>query len=85
VLEGIINEEEQNFAATVKTKISVDKLVSQIEGGAEFSFDYMMLVVVASLLAGVGLATDNTVRAAASVQRCLSITRVTSWDCGDRL
>ena len=46
----------------MKTKISVDKLVISIAASSGFSFDYMMLAVVASLLAGVGLATDNTVR-----------------------
>ena len=54
-------------AATVKTKISVDKLVTSIGAAADFSFDYMMLVVVASLLAGVGLATNNTVVIVASM------------------
>lgn len=37
------------------------QVLMEISEAAVFSFDYMCLVLVASILAGTGLATNNTV------------------------
>ncbi len=55
------------FADSVQSRVLVGKLLAQITQGAVFSFDYMMLVFAAALLAGVGLATDNVVVIVASM------------------
>ncbi|CAM9233182.1 unnamed protein product [Sphacelaria rigidula] len=39
----------------------VEELAEQIAGMALFTFDYIMFVVIASIIAAVGLATDNAV------------------------
>lgn len=39
----------------------------QVKAGTKFSFDYGMLILIASILAGVGLASDNTVVIVASM------------------
>lgn len=50
-------------AETIRARMLIDKLVEQVKAGAAFSFDYLLLCMVAAVLAAVGLATDNTVRA----------------------
>jgi uncharacterized hydrophobic protein (TIGR00271 family) len=53
--------------ARVRARVLVDKLIEQISGGAALSFDFVALVSIASILAGVGLATNNAVVIVASM------------------
>lgn len=64
--EGV--EREPSFAATARSRLVLfDHLMAKVMDGASFTFDYSLLVVVASILAGVGLVTDNTVVIVASM------------------
>ncbi|KAA0162915.1 hypothetical protein FNF28_04471 [Cafeteria roenbergensis] len=53
--------------AKVRARVLVDKILDQIAQGAALSFDYVAMVSVASVLAGVGLATNNAVVIVASM------------------
>mmetsp|Transcript_5150 Transcript_5150/g.20552 ORF Transcript_5150/g.20552 Transcript_5150/m.20552 type:complete len:438 (-) Transcript_5150:1690-3003(-) len=59
------NEETFNIAAA--SEMRVQQVKEQIRDAATLSFDYICLVIIASILAGVGLATDNTVVIVASM------------------
>jgi hypothetical protein len=54
----------------------VSQVTAEIYQAAVFSFDYLCLVLVASALAGIGLATDNTVRRLVDNQ---SQQRINKW------
>jgi len=55
------------FGETIKSRIAVDSAVELVKASAEFSFDYVMLVLVASMLSCIGLATNNVVVIVASM------------------
>lgn len=52
----------ENFTDTVKSRVAVDSLVQFVTAASEFSFDYVMLIVLAAIIACVGLVTNNTGR-----------------------
>ena len=58
---------DQQFAESIKSRIIVEKVVEAARASAAFSFDYLMLVVVASILALLGLAYNNVVVIVASM------------------
>lgn len=58
---------EQKFAESIKSRMIVEKVVESARASAMFSFDYVMLVVVASILALLGLANNNVVVIVASM------------------
>lgn len=61
-------EKERNaFFASIQSRLVVEQVVQTVRGAATFSFDYLMLVLVAACLAGVGLASNNTVVIVASM------------------
>uniref|UniRef100_A0A7S2XSZ6 TIGR00341 family protein n=1 Tax=Attheya septentrionalis TaxID=420275 RepID=A0A7S2XSZ6_9STRA len=49
------------------TRLRIEQVREQIVEQAAFSFDFIALVIIASILAGVGLATNNTVVIVASM------------------
>jgi len=55
------------FMQTIKSRIAVDNVVELVSSSAQFTFDYLMLVVVASSLACIGLVTNNVVVIVASM------------------
>ena len=55
------------LAREIMAELVIQQVVDDTKRAAEFSFDYVILCVVASLLAGVGLATDNVVVVVASM------------------
>lgn len=58
---------EGGFFASVQARLVVEQVVEGVRGAATFSFDYLCLVIVASMLAAVGLASNNTVVIVASM------------------
>jgi hypothetical protein len=56
-----------DFTDTVTSRLLVEQLVSQINQQAALSFDFIVLAIVASVLAGVGLGSNNTVVVVASM------------------
>jgi hypothetical protein len=55
------------FYDSIHARILVEQAVDRITQGATFTFDFLILVVTASILAGVGLITNNTVVIVASM------------------
>ncbi len=60
-------KEGSSFARTIKSRMIVQQVVDRVEGSAAFTFDYCSMLVVASLIAAGGLATDNSVIVVASM------------------
>mmetsp|Transcript_20226 Transcript_20226/g.35970 ORF Transcript_20226/g.35970 Transcript_20226/m.35970 type:complete len:621 (+) Transcript_20226:349-2211(+) len=58
---------QSNFMQSIKSRIAVDNVVDIVTASAQFSFDYMMLVIVASVLSCIGLVTNNVVIIVASM------------------
>uniref|UniRef100_A0A7S2RYL2 DUF389 domain-containing protein n=1 Tax=Mucochytrium quahogii TaxID=96639 RepID=A0A7S2RYL2_9STRA len=58
---------KSTFMDTIKSRIAVDSVVELVNSSAQFSFDYVMLVIVASILACIGLVTNNVVVIVASM------------------
>mmetsp|Transcript_8325 Transcript_8325/g.10855 ORF Transcript_8325/g.10855 Transcript_8325/m.10855 type:complete len:494 (+) Transcript_8325:152-1633(+) len=52
---------------TIKSRIAMDQVITLISGASEFSFDFVMLVVVASVIAACGLLTNSVVSIVASM------------------
>ena len=53
--------------AQAASKLRVEQLRDEVAAAATFSLDFLLLLLVAATLAGVGLATDNTVVIVASM------------------
>eukprot|EP01138_Halocafeteria_seosinensis_P016275 gb/GECG01016605.1/.p1 GENE.gb/GECG01016605.1/~~gb/GECG01016605.1/.p1 ORF type:complete len:745 (+),score=76.00 gb/GECG01016605.1/:1-2235(+) len=64
---GAAKNTKDSFTKTIGSRILVDKLIARINAGAVFSFDYLLLCIAASLLAGIGLGIDNAVVIVASM------------------
>ena len=57
----------RDFMGSINSRVIVEEVLANVHSGATFSFDYMIFVIVASMIAGVGLATNNTVAIVASM------------------
>jgi|MDTB01.3.fsa_nt_gb hypothetical protein len=72
-----------NFLNSVNSRVVVEEVIGNVRAGAIFSFDYLLLVIVASMIAAVGLGSNNVVAIVASmlvspivskiIHECLSI------------
>ena len=70
--DAVVQEERAIEAARAEwknaaTRLRIEQVREQIVEQASFSFDFIALLVVASILAGIGLMTDNTVVIVASM------------------
>lgn len=61
------SESSFDFAKSVKSRMIVQQVVEQTKAQASFSFDFVLLTIVASILAAAGLATNNAVIIVASM------------------
>jgi uncharacterized hydrophobic protein (TIGR00271 family) len=55
------------FRASVKSRVLVDKVARDTAAQAQFTFDHAVLAMVAGIVAGIGLGTNNTVFIVASM------------------
>lgn len=55
------------FQTSIKARIAVENLLETIDSGASFTFDFIVLVIVASVIAVVGLITNSSVIIVASM------------------
>jgi len=55
------------FRDTITSRIAVDSVIEMVDNGAQFTFDYVCFCVIASILACVGLVTNNSVIIVASM------------------
>lgn len=60
-------KKESSFYDSVKSRMIVKQVVERIMNSSLFTFDYVCMLVVASLIAAGGLATDNAVIVVASM------------------
>jgi uncharacterized hydrophobic protein (TIGR00271 family) len=58
---------DESFFDSIKSRVIVERVVQQTKEQAVFSFDFLCLVIVASLLAAIGLATNSAVIVVASM------------------
>ena len=57
----------RTFYSSVKSRLLVAEVVTRIEAGARFTFDYLLLTVLAGMIAFMGLAEDSQVILVASM------------------
>ena len=62
-----INQAVDSFYSSVKSRMLVAEVVNQIRAGADFTFDYVALVVLASSIAFFGLLESSSVVLVASM------------------
>lgn len=55
------------FYASIKSRQIVDQLVDQTRQSAEFTYDYVTMLIVADTIAGMGLLTNSSVVVVASM------------------
>ena len=55
------------FQSTIRARIAVENMLEMVHEGAAFSFDFFMLIVVASMIACIGLITNSAVIIVASM------------------
>lgn len=55
------------FISSVRARLNVAKIVEEVKSDATLSFDFIILLIVASILAAFGLVEDNTLFLAASM------------------
>mmetsp|Transcript_15187 Transcript_15187/g.19529 ORF Transcript_15187/g.19529 Transcript_15187/m.19529 type:complete len:373 (-) Transcript_15187:914-2032(-) len=66
-VENHMKSKIDEFKKTIKSRIAIDEAITIISASAEFTFDYIMLVFVASVLAAVGLSGNSPVTVVASM------------------
>jgi len=59
--------EEEEVGITPKERLAVEEIYGKIAAGARLSFDFLALLVVSCIIAGIGLATNNSVIIVASM------------------
>lgn len=62
-----IDQKIDTFYSTIKSRMLVAQVVKRIRSGAEFSFDYVALVCLASVIAFFGLVENSSVVLVASM------------------
>ncbi|KAL3869085.1 hypothetical protein ACJMK2_041811 [Sinanodonta woodiana] len=61
------NEKESSFKKSIKSRLVVHQVVSSVRANAEFTFDYLLLIVLASMIAAMGLVENSSVALVASM------------------
>jgi len=69
MLEERVDHKEKldKFYASIKSRMIVAEVVARIRSGTQFTFDYLLLLLVASVIAFVGLVVDSSVILVASM------------------
>mmetsp|Transcript_11091 Transcript_11091/g.12692 ORF Transcript_11091/g.12692 Transcript_11091/m.12692 type:complete len:617 (+) Transcript_11091:99-1949(+) len=62
-----IKQMRDDIKATVRARIAMDQVITLISGASAFSFDYIMLAFVASVIAASGLVSNSSVIIVASM------------------
>jgi len=57
----------EKFYSSIKSRLLVSEVVARIQAGAEFSFDYLLLVILAGIIAFMGLLENSSVVLVASM------------------
>lgn len=64
--KDLINEEKDqtlinSFRRSIRARLTVLQVINAIRGQTLFSFDFLLLTILASILASLGLLEDNSV------------------------
>merc|ERR1719228_1832962 len=57
----------EKFYSSIKSRLLVSEVVARIQAGNEFSFDYLLLVILAGIIAFMGLIENSSVILVASM------------------
>ncbi|KAK3090502.1 hypothetical protein FSP39_012352 [Pinctada imbricata] len=60
-------EMEGKFKKSIRARMLVTQVVNSVKENAEFTFDYVLLIILASIIAGLGLAESSSVVLVASM------------------
>jgi len=60
-------ELSNEFIQSVKSRLTVAQVINNVRSGSQLTFDYIMLVLMASVIAGVGLVENSSVLLVASM------------------
>ncbi|KAL5016539.1 hypothetical protein ScPMuIL_006128 [Solemya velum] len=63
----VSEQKKRSFNDSIKSRMLVEQVVFSVRKNAEFSFDYLLLIVLASLVAAVGLVENSSVILVASM------------------
>ncbi|XP_041360345.1 uncharacterized protein LOC121376516 [Gigantopelta aegis] len=66
-LEALAEENKSEFKKSIKSRLVVNQVIESVESNAQFTFDYLMLIILASIIAGMGLAENSSVVLVASM------------------
>ncbi|KNC87515.1 hypothetical protein SARC_00400 [Sphaeroforma arctica JP610] len=61
------NNNKAKFMESVRSRLVMEKVLAQVEVAAALTFDYISLVIIAAVVAGVGLAANSVVAVVASM------------------
>ncbi|XP_066911919.1 uncharacterized protein [Clytia hemisphaerica] len=60
-------DDMQQFRQTVKSRMNVAQVVTSVKNGSQMTFDYIMLLILASMIAAIGLLENSSVLLVASM------------------
>ena len=64
---SVVEEKIEKFYSSIKSRLLVGEVIARIEAGAEFSFDFLLLLILASIIAFMGLIENSSVVLVASM------------------
>ena len=65
--ESVIEEKMDKFYSSIKSRLLVSEVIARIRAGAEFSFDFLLLLLLAGTIAFFGLMENSSVVLVASM------------------
>lgn len=62
-----VEDKMEKFYSSIKSRLLVSEVMARIEAGSEFSFDFLLLLVLAGIIAFMGLLENSSVVLVASM------------------
>ena len=64
---SVLEDKMEKFYSTIKSRLLVSEVMARIEAGSEFSFDFLLLLVLAGVISFFGLLENSSVTLVASM------------------
>ena len=64
---SVVEDKMEKFYSSVKSRLLVGEVIARIEAGSEFSFDFLLLLLLAGIIAFMGLLENSSVVLVASM------------------
>ena len=64
---SVVEDKINKFYSSIKSRLLVGEVIARIEAGSEFSFDYLLLLILAGIIAFMGLLESSSVVLVASM------------------